>query len=111
MTMVAQVRGMLPLGYWTCLIVPISPTFQPFLGFKLGNEQFCFQVMLFSINVALRVFTKLVTIIVTSLRSKGILLAAYLDDWLVWAELKQLCKDHVTVVIGTTLQRPCHSGS
>ena len=55
--------------------------------------------MPFSLNIAPKVFTKLITVIVSSLRSEGILVAAYLDDWLVWAESKQLCKAHVQRVI------------
>ena len=48
-----------------------------------------FKVMPFGLNIAPRIFTKLVTVVVKHLRERNICVAAYLDDWLVWAPSEQ----------------------
>ena len=103
MLTVTRFRLMLPQNAWTCSLdlqdaywhVPIAPHFRPFLGFRLGMVKYCFKVLPFRLNIASRVFTKLVTIIVTSLRRQGINVAVYLDDWLVWGASKELCASAV----------------
>ena len=45
----------------------------------------------FGLNIAPRVFTKLVNIIITTLRQQGINVIAYLDDWLVWGKSSEEC--------------------
>ncbi|XP_064111508.1 uncharacterized protein LOC135219001 [Macrobrachium nipponense] len=71
--------------------VPIARHFRPFLGFKLGKEAYSFKVMPFGLYIAPRVFTKLAEAVVQELRSQGILVVAYLDNWLIWEMDKDKC--------------------
>ncbi|XP_064096545.1 uncharacterized protein LOC135208375 [Macrobrachium nipponense] len=92
MLTISQVRTLLPRGAVTTSIdltdtyyhVLIARHFHPFLGFKLGKEAFSFKVMPFGLNIAPRIFTKLAESVVQELRSQGIMVVAYLDDWLLW---------------------------
>ncbi|MEL7079402.1 MAG: reverse transcriptase domain-containing protein [Cyanobacteria bacterium J06582_2] len=103
MTTVAQVRKILPKGSWAASIdlkdaywhVPIAPKFRKFLGFRLGNISYRFKVMPFGLNIAPRMFTKLVSVIVKSLRRLNVSVVAYLDDWLVWGQSKKECETAV----------------
>ena len=47
--------------------------------------------MPFGLNIAPRVFTKLTDTVVQELRRQGILVAAYLADWIVWAHSVEDC--------------------
>ena len=55
--------------------------------------------MPFGLNIAPRIFTKLTDTIIQVLRSQGILVAAYLDDWIVWASTLVECRRAVKKVI------------
>ena len=55
--------------------------------------------MLFGLNIAPRIFTKLTDSIIQVLRSQQILVAAYLDDWIVWAWTIEECLQSVRKVI------------
>ena len=112
MTTLSDVRMALPAGVYTCSVdladaywhVPVNPRFQPFLGFKLGSQRFQFQVMPFGLNIAPRIFTKITKPIVEELRSRGVFVVVYLDDWLVWAPSKYLCNLHTNILL-EVLQR------
>jgi hypothetical protein len=67
------------------LTVPIHPVSQKFLRFLFGNETYQFTAMPFGLNIAPRVFTKIMKPVVASLRSQGIRLIIYLDDILIIA--------------------------
>jgi len=75
-------------AYWH---VSIHPKFQPLLGFKIEDQSYQFRAMLFGLNIAPSVFTKLCSVNIKELRIKGIKLFAYLDDWIVWAPSYKLC--------------------
>ncbi|MEL7079616.1 MAG: reverse transcriptase domain-containing protein, partial [Cyanobacteria bacterium J06582_2] len=100
MTTVAQVRKILPKGGWAVSIdlkdaywhVPVAQKFRKFLGFKLGEESYRFKVMPFGLNIAPRMFTKLVNVVIKCLRQKNVLVVNYLDDWLVWGQTKVECE-------------------
>ena len=47
--------------------------------------------MPFGLNIAPKVFTKLVAKVLRELRSRGVQIAAYLDDWIVWASSPDEC--------------------
>ena len=59
----------------------------------LGREVFAFTTMLFGLNIAPRFYTKLVDSVVQELHSQGILVATYLDDWIIWAISPQACRE------------------
>ena len=69
-----------------------NQSFRPYLGFRLGRVPYRFKVMPFGLNIAPRVFTKLVRVILRKLRSEGIVMWAYLDDWLIWGRSVEQCK-------------------
>ena len=106
----------LPVGVYTCSVdlsdaywhVPVDPHFQPFLGFRLGPQKYKFVVMPFGLNVAPRIFTKLTRPIVEELRSRGIFVLVYLDDWLVWAPSAQLCHLHTQILLEVLHRRGFH---
>ena len=64
-------------AYWH---IPIARKFLPYLGFRLGVMVYAFRAMPFGLNIAPRFFTNLANVIITDLRSQGILVVAYLDD-------------------------------
>ncbi|XP_064101727.1 uncharacterized protein LOC135212216 [Macrobrachium nipponense] len=55
--------------------------------------------MPFGLNIAPRVFTKLGERIVQELRTQGVMLVAYLDDWLIWATSVEECRKSTAKVI------------
>ena len=107
MLTIAQVRTLLPRGVVTCSIdltdaywhIPIAHHLIPYLGFRLGKQAYAFRAMPFGLNIAPRIFTKLTDSIIQVLRSWQILVAAYLDDWIVWAPTAAECLQSVRKVI------------
>ena len=99
MLTVSQVRTLLPPGAVTCSIdltdaywhIPIARNLSSFLGFRLGRRAYSFRAMPFGLNIAPRIFTKLGAKVIQQLRSQGVLVVAYLDDWLIWANSKAEC--------------------
>ena len=85
-------------AYWH---VPIARSFQKYLAFALTTGNYCFRAMPFGLNVAPRVFTKLCAVLVKDLRERGILVFAYLDDWLVVAKSIQEAKTATNKVLST----------
>ena len=107
MLTIAQVRTLLPPGNVTISIdltdaywhIPIARNLAPYLGFKLGKQKYAFRAMPFGLNIAPRVFTKLAEAIIQVLRDQNILVAAYLDDWIIWAPSKEECINSARKVI------------
>ncbi|XP_064088848.1 uncharacterized protein LOC135203130 [Macrobrachium nipponense] len=107
MLTVSQVRTLLPRGAVTTSIdltdayyhVPIARNFSPYLGFRLGNKAYSFKVMPFELNIVPRIFTELGETVVHELRTRGIMLVAYLDDWLIWATTIEECRRSTAKVI------------
>ena len=107
MLTVAQLRTLLPQGtygisidltdaYWH---VPMARKFSRYLGFVLGRQAYAFTSMPFGLNIAPRIFTKLGDAVVQELRRRGINVAAYLDDWLIWAPSAAQCLESGRLVI------------
>ncbi len=67
------------------LSVPIHQDSQSFLRFMWQNKPYQFKAQPFGLNVAPRVFTKLLKSVVAWLRGQGIRLIIYLDDILIMA--------------------------
>ena len=81
------------------LTVPMHPDSQKFLRFLLGDKTFQFTAMPFGLNLAPRLFTKIMKRIVASLRSRGVRLIIYLDDILIIAWSIETLNHHKTLVI------------
>ena len=100
MTTVSQVRESISLGSWMATIdlkdaywhVPIAPRFRKYLAFTVERVTYRFKAMPFGLNIAPRIFTKLVGVIIRHLRLVGIRVFAYLDDWFIWAESPKACQ-------------------
>ncbi|XP_066986092.1 uncharacterized protein [Macrobrachium rosenbergii] len=107
MLTISQVRTLLPREAVTTSIdltdayyhVPMARNVSPYLGFRRGKQAYSFRVMPFGLNVAPRIFTKLGETVVQELRSQGIMLVAYLDDWLIWAPNDTECRRATRKVI------------
>ena len=72
------------------LTVPMHPDSRKFLRFLLGDKTYEFTAMPFGLNVAPRLFTKIMKPVVASLRSQGVRLIIYLDDILIIASTFRL---------------------
>jgi hypothetical protein len=76
------------------LHVPIFHTHRKYLRFCIKNQCYQFKVLCFGSTSAPRVFTKIVSVVAAYLRTLGIRLAVYLDDWLIVNQNKrQLLSD------------------
>ena len=114
MTTLATVRETLPPNCYMASIdlkdaywhVPIAKAFRPFLAFSAGHSILQFRVLPFGINLAPRVFTKLLQPIHTILTRKGVTLLMYLDDWLIYAPSSNQCVE----MIETTLDLGARMG-
>ena len=64
-------------AYWH---VPIHRAFRPFLAFSAGDRLYQFKVMPFGLNIAPRVFTRILRPVHQALAREGIQVMMYLDD-------------------------------
>ena len=99
MTTVAQVRRTLSSGCFMASIdmkdaywhVPIHQRYRPFLAFSAGKRSYQFRVLPFGLNIAPRIFSKMMRPVHITLALKGVNLLMYLDDWLVFAPSAEEC--------------------
>ena len=100
MTTVKSVRQVLDLNAWVVTLdlkdaywhVPIKKSFRNFLAFQVEDRAFRFRAMPFGLNIAPRIFTKLVSVLIKELRGKGVRVFAYLDDWILWDTSASRCQ-------------------
>jgi hypothetical protein len=71
------------------LTVPILNFQKKNLRFKWNGRIFQFKCMIFGLAPALRIFTKLLKVVVAFLRKQGIKLVVYLDDFLIMNESEE----------------------
>ena len=81
------------------LTVPMHPDSRKFLRFLLGDKTYEFTAMPFGLNVAPRLFTKIMKPVVASLRSQGVRLIIYLDDILIIASSIETLNRHKTLAL------------
>ena len=99
MTTVAQVRRTLTRGCFMASIdmkdaywhVPIHQRYRPYLAFSAGGISYQFRVLPFGLNIAPRIFSKMMKPVHVALARKGVHLLMYLDDWLVFAPSSEAC--------------------
>jgi hypothetical protein len=82
------------------LTVPIHPNSQKFLRFLWEGKAYQFITMPFGLNVAPRVFTKLMKPVISWLRGQGVRMIIYLDDILVLAPSVHITNHHARLTIG-----------
>ncbi|XP_068246752.1 uncharacterized protein [Palaemon carinicauda] len=78
---------------------PIGRHFSPYLGLILERKGYVFRAMPFGLNIAPRIFTKVIDAVVQQLWKKGLQVAAYLDNWLAWAPLALEYSEATTQVV------------
>jgi len=83
------------------LHIPIHPSHQRWLRFKVGNQAYAFRCLPFGLSTAPRVFTRVVKSVAAYLRRQGITIYVYLDDWLITAPTFSLAVTHTHRVIQT----------
>ena len=95
----SQVRLLLPPKAWTVSLdlkdgfwhLSIAKDFRPFLGFTYRKQNWRFRAMPFGLNLAPRVFTKLISYVVHCLAQEDIWCLPYLDDLLIIALSEEEC--------------------
>ena len=65
-----------------------------YFRFIIAEKIYQFRVLLFGLSMAPREFTKTLAALVQLLRTRGIRVHAYLDDWLISANTPGLCIRH-----------------
>ena len=94
MESLAVILPTLRCGMWATSIdlkdaylqVPIFPGHQRFLAFQYQELTYKFTSLPFGLSTAPRVFSRVAGAVVAELRRRGIVLFAYLDDWLILAD-------------------------
>ena len=98
-----EVRLLLPKGFWTVSLdakdgfwhLPVSRRKRPFLGFRYRGKLYQFRALPFGLNVAPRLFTKVMAHMVKVMAAEGIFVLIYLDDLLIVAPTRELCLAHM----------------
>ena len=81
------------------LHIPIHKDHQRYLAFRYRGIDYSFQALPFGLATAPRVFSRVTRAVLAYLRRNGILLFAYLDDWLILGNSKvQASKDTQFVI-------------
>jgi hypothetical protein len=102
-----SIREQLRQGEWTTSIdftdaylhIPIWEHHKSFLRLHIQGRSFQFTAMCFGLNIAPRVFTKLLEPVASHLRTRGILVHRYLDDWLIRGPSKSIVQDHTSYAL------------
>ena len=85
-------------AYWH---IPVNADFQKYLGFQYQNKSYVFQAMPFGLNIAPRIFTRLMLDIIKYLTSLNIFVIIYLDDILVMAKDRETLLLHRNLTLYT----------
>ena len=99
MLTLSQVRLLLPPGAWTVSLdlkdgfwhLAIAKKFRPYLGFTNRNQNWRFRAMPFGLNIASKIFTKLIKFAIHCLTQENIWCLPYLDDLLIIAMSEEEC--------------------
>ena len=100
MTTTGDIRRVLPRNSYAASIdikdaywhIPMSSVVRSLLGFRVENRCYRYRAMLFGLNIAPRIFTKVMSSVIDQLRRKGININGYLEDLLLWAESPEVLR-------------------
>ena len=84
------------------LHVPILPSSRHLLCFAYKDQVYQYQVLPFGLKDSPWVFTRLVAVVIASLRQSGIRIFHYLDDWLLVANSMSLLELHLQKTLELT---------
>ena len=101
------IRAQLVQGEWAASIdmsdaylhIPIHPAFKKYLRLHVLGKSYQFRAMCFGLNIAPRIFTKLLDPVASHIRSRGIIVHRYLDDWLIRGPSPAVVANNVQVVL------------
>ena len=82
--------------------VPIHPASRDLLGFQFGEVTYRYRALPFGLRPAPRVFTRVVSAVAAYLRSRGLRLFIYLDDWLLVADSEVKLRAHLALLLRVT---------
>ena len=107
METVQSIRQSLQPGEWCTQIdiqdaylhIPVQQKFRKYLRFSVGGTVYQFKTLPFGLNVAPRIFTQVLKPVLGHLRSLGIKVHGYLDDWLVRALSPKQAEEHTNTVL------------
>lgn len=102
-----SIRAQLEVGEWTTSVdftdaylhIMVDPGHRKFFRMNILGESFQFRSMCFGLNIAPRVFTKLLEPVASHLRSRGIHLHRYLDDWLFRGATPEIVTEHTSIAL------------
>ena len=94
-------------GWWAASVdlkdaylhIPIHPTHYRFLAFEYLGVDYHFTSLPFGLSTLPRVFTRVAGAVVAYLRTKGVSVFAYLDDWLVLGASRAQAEENVGCVV------------
>jgi hypothetical protein len=103
METVMSVQSGLRRGVWVASIdltdayyhVPIRKTYRKYLRVALLGRVFSFRAMPMGLNIAARIFTKIIAEAIKVLRQEGIMIYFYIDDWLLVADSPEVLTNHI----------------
>ena len=77
--------------------IPIRKSLHRYLAFTLDNKLWFFRALPFGLSPAPYLFTRILRWPLSILRSQGVQVLAYLDDWILWAKSAELLQVHVSM--------------
>ena len=79
--------------------IPIYPPHRKFLRFGFEGRVYEFTVLPFGMSLSPRVFVKCTQAAIAPLRSRGVRIATYIDDWAIFGDSRQQAERHVNLVV------------
>ncbi len=79
--------------------IPISQSHRQYLRFSVDGQNYQFTCLPFGLSSAPWIFTKILKPVTALLREHGVRLVAYIDDFLIMAESKELAQEHTTALV------------
>ena len=106
----ASIRDSIQEGDWAASIDLSDAYFhllvhrrdRKFLRFQWQGRTFQFRALPFGLSLAPWLFTRVVRELLLHLRSRGMRIRAYLDDWLILASSRALCESEVSTAMDIT---------
>ncbi|KAK7092033.1 hypothetical protein V1264_009642 [Littorina saxatilis] len=103
----ASVRDALRPGDWVTSIdltdayfhILVHPADRKWLRFRWASQVYQFRALPFGLSLAPWIFTMVVRQFCALVRSQGVRLRAYLDDWLIMGQSEALCRQHTLLVL------------